>query len=1607
MLPRLLTRLSATGAGLALAVPTAVVRRAVPVARTAAQAASEAAGAGVRTGAHGAAEAIATTRRVGRVAVNAAEAGRGYWRAGARLQLPLRPGPGAAGRARNVEAAARKVAVALARRPDVIAAYWDGGLARLVVQLTEDAVTDRVVGRATELAARERLEAADEESDEETLESAHPDRIGGVRTQAFGLACDAVGLATAVGARTVRLRSAPRLVTAGAGLLCEDPDVRRELRRRLGSTTTDLVLAAAGAAAHGIGRSPTALVLDAVLRTGRLLEAVGAAAAFDHAHDTVCAAGRVSVAPDRTARPPLHPLPTEEYAGQAVVGTLLGAASTALITRDLTETAEALVAGNPKAARYGPDAFTAVLGTELAREGVLVRNPDRLRRLELVDTVVLHPDALRGRARTVLHVNPNAPDWDHDRLWLAAAAALGTAGTGAGPATVGEPETRAAAGPSAPPAAESGTRTGADRARIHLRPVPDQRGSDTGLMIAGADGADVGTVLIGREIDPRAEAALDAARRAGLHVVLADDGTLGDFGALADQLVGAERPLAEVVTELQRDGHVVLTVAHVPAGDGRTPSEAAGEVLAALLRGDLAVAVTDDDSAVVWGADLLALHGLDAVWRLLAAIPAARSVARHSTTLAEAGTALSGLLVVTRGRRARGTFPVAARLSPVNLATAAALLSGWRAALRVSVQGAPHPPPRTAWHALPPREALARLRAVGARPAPAALRTTRDAVRRTARHPAFGPARQAFQLAGAVRAELDDPLTPVLLVGATASALLGSPVDALLVAGAMGMNALVGGVQRLRAENAISALEMAQRQVAHLVRDERAQDERAQDERAQGERTRTVDASRLRPGQLIELNTGEVVPADARLLDVDDLEVDESALTGESLPVTKQVDATPEAPVADRRCMVFEGTTVVAGQARAVVVGTGQDTEAGRAAHLAARTPPPGGVQARLRQLTDRNLPFTLFGGAAVAVLALLRGRPVREAVQGGLAVAVAAVPEGLPLVATVAQLSAARRLSRHGLLVRTPRVLEALGRMDTVCFDKTGTLTENRLRVSRIGTADGRLHPADAPEAEAVLRMAARACPPPDDGPVAHAHSTDEAVLAAAPEPAWTPAQSLPFEASRGYAGATGTDQDGHRLLVVKGAPEVVLPACTDAGADAGATVTALADEGLRVLTVAARDWDGDEEALDLPLGRLRLVGFVALADTPRAGSAALIDGLRRAQVRPVMLTGDHPATARAVAVSLGWPEDVELVTGEDLAALDRAGRARRLRDCGVVARVAPEQKLQVVEALREAGRVVAMVGDGANDAAAIRAADIGVGVAARGSAAARNAADLVVTGDELTVLTDAVAEGRALWRSVADAISILIGGNAGEIGFSVLGTLLSGSAPMSTRQILLVNLLTDMFPAMAVAATPRDTDSPADPAERGGADAPEGADAPDGPDTPGSPDTPDGATGADRPEAPDAPSEGTVPSASEGISALGEPLSRQIRQRGAVTAVGGATAWLIGTATPGSARRTSTMALCGVVGAQLVQTLSDRRSSGLVVVTVLGSAAALVLLVQTPGVSRFFGCTPLGPVAWAGVAAAVGVAAVAPRHVPSVERLLVRTAARGAATLRHRRGG
>ncbi|WP_246144529.1 cation-translocating P-type ATPase [Actinacidiphila oryziradicis] len=807
----------------------------------------------------------------------------------------------------------------------------------------------------------------------------------------------------------------------------------------------------------------------------------------------------------------------------------------------------------------------------------------------------------------------------------------------------------------------------------------------------------------------------------------------------------------------------------------------------------------------------------------------------------------------------------------------------------------------------------------------------------------------------------------MLALGAAASAAVGSSIDSALVGGVMVGNAVISGVQRLRAEQALQGLLFDERLTARRAR-WTPPPSTALPDRVRffaGLETaplRTVTSQDLRVGDIIVLRPSDVIPADARLLVSDRLELDEASLTGESAPVAKDPRATPGADLAERSCMVYQGCTVLAGTGYAVVVATGSQTEAGRAADLAGTATTPPGIESHLAALTKTALPAVGIGGAAVTLLGLLRGVPVREALASGVAIAVAAVPEGLPLVATVAQSAAARRLSQHGVLTRSARVLEALGRVDVVCFDKTGTLTEGRLAVTGVATLDHGLL-TDNPLACRVLRTAARACPE-SEGSQALAHATDQAVADAAatrcgPDGAWRPVTELPFEASRGYSACLGTDS-GQPYLAVKGAPEIVLSRCTSAldpsSDDGGSTDTAplgpdrrrsahdlvqrLASNGLRVLAVAEsrHTFPGttDGPVADL-VGDLTLLGFITIADTARPGAAEAVKRLTDAGVRVAMITGDHPATALAIARELGIPEADTVLTSTELDTLPEPARTAKITRTAVFARVSPEHKVRIIQSLQHAGHVVAMTGDGVNDAAAIRLADVGIGLSAHGSNSARAAADLVLTDPDPTLILNALIEGRALWRSVRDAVAILVGGNAGEVAFTILGTALSGRAPLGTRQLLLVNLLTDMLPALAVALAP-----------------------------------------ARKPKSGEDPLAGGPAS-----SLLGRDLARVLAVRGTATALGATSAWQVGRIT-GLPRRASTMGLAALVGTQLGQTLIIGRHSPLVLATGALSAAALIAVMEIPGISHFFGCTPLGPVAWATVTTCSAVATLCATLAP-----------------------
>ncbi|MEV6904004.1 HAD-IC family P-type ATPase [Amycolatopsis sp. NPDC051372] len=1009
------------------------------------------------------------------------------------------------------------------------------------------------------------------------------------------------------------------------------------------------------------------------------------------------------------------------------------------------------------------------------------------------------------------------------------------------------------------------------------------------------DGTIVARAELEDETHPLAEAVTAAARRAG-EVIEAEPGTLG-----------------EQVRRLQADGHVVAVVSADPAG---------------LAEADVGLGVADTDRSVPWTAHVLC-PGLAQVCTLLDTVEPAHRASRYSAGLTVAGSAL-GTLFGGFGPQetaaSRGSFPV-------HFATLLALATGTWTGAEAGRRPEPIPLDRTPWHAMSPEAVLSR------------LKTSDDglAAESAERRRTEGRAEpEGLGLARASADELAGPLTPALAAGAGVSATLGSITDAVLIIGVLALNALIGGAQRLGAD----------RELHHLL-DTSASQVRL---RRAGTST-TARAEQLVPGDVIELRPGDAVPADCRLLDAYGLEVDESSVTGESQLVTKSVPASAADAVADRSSMLYRGTVVAAGHGTAVVVATGERTEAGRTAQVNGAAPPVTGVAARLSELTRITLPVTLGAGTALLLADLARGNAISQALGRAVGLSVAAVPEGLPFVATIAELASARRLAHRGVLARSPSTIEALGRVDLLCFDKTGTLTEGRIRLREVsdGTTGRRpdeltLHLRD------VLAAAVRASPWQAEGQTPH--PTDRAVLEAAATHGVEPGRGvgkltwlaeLPFEPTRGYHAALADTPDGP-LLSVKGAPEAVLARCAGPDGNLLGTVDRMARQGFRVLAVAERrvprdgiDRAEQTERIELTeddIHDLTFRGLLVLADPVRPTAARAIAELGHAGVRVAMITGDHPSTAAAIAAELSLGTGEAVMTGAEVDAADDEQLAARIEDVTVFARVSPAQKARIVQQLNGLGRVVAMTGDGANDAPAVRLAHVGIALGATATPATREAADLVLTDDRIETITDAIAEGRAMWASVRDALSILLGGNLGEVAFTVGAGLLSTRDALNARQLLLINLLTDVLPAMAVAVRPPPHASADDLLREG-------------------------------PEA-----------------SLGAVLTKDLIARASTTAGAALAGWLAAR-TVSTPQQASTTGLVTLVAAQLGQTIAVRGRTPLVVAAGAGSLLTLAAIVQTPGVSGFFGCRPLLPHQWA---LALGAAATATVAQAAAQRVLAR---------------
>jgi magnesium-transporting ATPase (P-type) len=763
----------------------------------------------------------------------------------------------------------------------------------------------------------------------------------------------------------------------------------------------------------------------------------------------------------------------------------------------------------------------------------------------------------------------------------------------------------------------------------------------------------------------------------------------------------------------------------------------------------------------------------------------------------------------------------------------------------------PPPPSRTEtpsatavpWHARQTEQALAALQAS------LAGLSSREAAERLQQH---GPNRlemvEGPGLWRRVLAQFNNLLIMVLLAAVVVTALIGHTLDAGVILAVVLFNVLIGVLQEGKAEKALQAIRHLLAPHAMVLRDGRLQD---------------IDAADLVPGDVVQVASGDSLPADLRWLQLNNLRVDESALTGESMPVEKTLAPVElDAALGDRLCMGYAGTLVTQGQARGVVVATAGATEMGRIGHLLESVEQV--TTPLVRNMAQLARWITLAVVAAAAALfafgTLVRGMPAAEMFMTAVGLAVAAIPEGLPAIMSITLAIGVQRMAaRHAVIRRLPAV-ETLGSVTVICSDKTGTLTRNEMTVQQVVLADRvvdvegagyapegklcchgyQLQPAELfREAPALLALAEAAALCND----ASLHleggqwqlvgdPTEGALLTLAMKAGLDPQElarerprtgAIPFESEHRYmatAHATETDLPAGHELLLKGAPERVLGMCSHqlAGDGRAAPIDEVhwqqaidqqARAGRRVLALA-RGQVNTATALDSRSGveGLTLLGLVAIIDPPRQEAIEAVAQCRAAGIRVKMITGDHGVTASAIATQLGMGEHLRAVTGPDIEAMDDAALQQVVQDADVFARASPEHKLRLVQALQARGEVVAMTGDGVNDAPALKQADVGVAMGRKGTEAAKQAGAIVLADDNFASIAHAVEEGRTVYDNLRKTVTFLLPINGGE-SMSLLAAVLLGLAlPIMPVQILWVNMVSSVALAMVLAFEPTEPD-------------------------------------------------------------------------------------------------------------------------------------------------------------------------------------------------------
>ena len=634
----------------------------------------------------------------------------------------------------------------------------------------------------------------------------------------------------------------------------------------------------------------------------------------------------------------------------------------------------------------------------------------------------------------------------------------------------------------------------------------------------------------------------------------------------------------------------------------------------------------------------------------------------------------------------------------------------------------------------------------------------------------------------------------------------GDYVEPIVILLIVIVNAVIGVIQEQKAEKALEALKKLSAPDAKVIR---------------GGKHKKIPASQLVPGDIILLESGDMVPADARLVSSNALRVQESALTGESVASIKEATTVldPLCPQADRKNMVYSSTTVTAGNACAVVTETGMNTRVGKIAHLlATEESPQTPLQLRLAKV-GKALGIGAVGICAVVfILGIIRKSGVLPSFMLSVSLAVAAIPEGLPAVVTVVLSMGVQRLAKSNAIIRCLPAVETLGAATVICSDKTGTLTQNKMTVTEVCGVSDKVS-VSSEEGKNILFLASlcsNAYLVRKRGKTEFSGDpTETAILAAAhsagvdfSRETYPRHSEQPFSGERKRMSAVHTVR-GEKLLIIKGAPDVILARCSRKGSNETVLTDSarkrivnlnenMANRALRVIAVAYRKASGDN---DLREENFVFAGLIGMTDPPRPEAARAVSVCKKAGITPVMITGDHAATALAIARQIGIAkEDSVAITGKELDSLTEEELKKRVRNCCVFARVTPEHKVRIVKAYRANGETVAMTGDGVNDAPALKAADIGCAMGKNGTDVAKNAADMILTDDNFATIVKAVEQGRGIYDNIKKAVHFLLGTNIGEILAVFIASVCGFATPLLPIQLLWVNLVTDSLPAIAL---------------------------------------------------------------------------------------------------------------------------------------------------------------------------------------------------------------